>query len=145
MNNDFGHSWSDLPMTFTRDFVTREHHCQIISLVTKKIVIHGNSCIILYFTDFLVILVYLYIFMVTIKVIPITLSLQWPLSTMVNTLYYPITQAYPRPFLTQISDKKQKDTISIKGISYEQEMKLCEVTIHWLIFKICLGQGYEKL
>ena len=37
MNNDFfGHSWGDLPMIFTRDFVTRENHC------------HGNSCIILY-------------------------------------------------------------------------------------------------
>ena len=36
-------------MTFTRDFVTRENHCRIASLVTKKIVIHGNSCIILYF------------------------------------------------------------------------------------------------
>ena len=44
----FGHSWGDLPMIFTHDFVTRENHWQITSLVTKKIVIHGNSCIILY-------------------------------------------------------------------------------------------------
>ena len=35
-------------MIFTRDFVTRENHCRIASLVTK-IVIHANSCIILYF------------------------------------------------------------------------------------------------
>ena len=34
MNNDF--------------LVTRENHWQITSLVTKKIVIDGNSCIILY-------------------------------------------------------------------------------------------------
>ena len=38
-------------MIFTRDFVTRENHCRIASLVTKKIVIHGNSCIILYITQ----------------------------------------------------------------------------------------------
>ena len=31
----------------TRDFVTRENHCRIASRVTK-IVIHGNSCIVLY-------------------------------------------------------------------------------------------------
>ena len=37
MNNDFlGHSWGDLPMIFTRDFVTRENHWQIASLVTQK-------------------------------------------------------------------------------------------------------------
>ena len=36
-------------MIFTRDFVTRENHWQITSLVTKKIVIHDNSCITLYF------------------------------------------------------------------------------------------------
>ena len=37
MNNDFfGHSWCDLPMIFTRDFVTRENHWQIASLVTQK-------------------------------------------------------------------------------------------------------------
>ena len=35
-------------MSFTRDFVTRENLWQIASLVTQKIVIHGNSCIILY-------------------------------------------------------------------------------------------------
>ena len=34
-------------MIFTSDFVTRENHCRIASLVTK-IVIHGNSCVILY-------------------------------------------------------------------------------------------------
>ena len=32
----FGHSWGDLPMIFTRDFVTRENHWQITPLVTKK-------------------------------------------------------------------------------------------------------------
>ena len=32
----FGHSWRDSPMIFTRDFVTRENHCQIASLVTQK-------------------------------------------------------------------------------------------------------------
>ena len=37
MNNDFlGHSWCDLPMIFTRDFVTRENYWQIASLVTQK-------------------------------------------------------------------------------------------------------------
>ena len=37
MNNDvFVHSWCDLPMIFTRDFVTRENHWQITSLVNKK-------------------------------------------------------------------------------------------------------------
>ena len=37
MNNDFwGHSWGDSPMIFTRDFVTRENHWQIASLVTQK-------------------------------------------------------------------------------------------------------------
>ena len=32
----FGQSWSDLPMSFTRDFVTRENYWQIASLVTPK-------------------------------------------------------------------------------------------------------------
>ena len=37
VNNDFvGHSWCDLPMIFTRDFVTRENHWQIASLVNQK-------------------------------------------------------------------------------------------------------------
>ena len=37
MNNDFfSHSWGDLPMIFTRDFVTRENHWQITPVVTKK-------------------------------------------------------------------------------------------------------------
>ena len=37
MNNDFfSHSWGDLPMIFTRDFVTRENHWQITSLGTQK-------------------------------------------------------------------------------------------------------------
>ena len=31
-----GHSWCDLPMIFTLDFVTRENHWQIASLVTQK-------------------------------------------------------------------------------------------------------------
>ena len=36
MNNDFfSHSWGDLPMIFTCDFVTRENHWQITSLLTK--------------------------------------------------------------------------------------------------------------
>ena len=30
------HSWCDLPMIFNRDFVTRENHRQIPSLVTQK-------------------------------------------------------------------------------------------------------------
>ena len=30
------HSWSDLPMIFTRDFVTRENYWQIASLVTQN-------------------------------------------------------------------------------------------------------------
>ena len=29
-------SWGDLPMIFTRDFVTRENYWQIASLVTQK-------------------------------------------------------------------------------------------------------------
>ena len=41
-------------MISTRDFVTRENHWQITPLVTKKIVIHGNSCIILYIFSLLV-------------------------------------------------------------------------------------------
>ena len=37
MNNKFfGHSWGDLPMIFTRDFITRENHWQITPLMTKK-------------------------------------------------------------------------------------------------------------
>ena len=32
----FGQLWCDLPMIFTRDFVTRENYSQIPSLVTKK-------------------------------------------------------------------------------------------------------------
>ena len=39
-------------MIFTCDFVTRGNW-QIISLVTKKIIIHGNSCIILYISQWL--------------------------------------------------------------------------------------------
>ena len=31
----FGDSWGDLPLIFTRDFVTRENHWQITPLVTK--------------------------------------------------------------------------------------------------------------
>ena len=39
-------------MIFTRDFVIRENHWQIASLITHpKIVIHGNSCIYINFTD----------------------------------------------------------------------------------------------
>ena len=54
MKNDFvGHSSSDLPTIFTRDFDTRENCWQITSLVTKKIVIHGNSRIILYVNDYI--------------------------------------------------------------------------------------------
>ena len=44
----FGHSWCELRMIFTRDFVIREDHWHIISFGTK-IVIHGNSCINPYF------------------------------------------------------------------------------------------------
>ena len=39
MNNDFGHEWGDLPQIFTSDEVTNENHWQIISRMTKKIVI----------------------------------------------------------------------------------------------------------
>ena len=47
VNNDFfGYEWGDLPMIFTSDDITSENHWQITSLVTKKIVIHGNECII---------------------------------------------------------------------------------------------------
>ena len=49
-NNFFGHEWGDLPMIFTSDEVTSENHWQITSWVTKKIVIHGNECIILFLT-----------------------------------------------------------------------------------------------
>ena len=45
-----GHLWYDLSMVFTRDFVTRENHWQITSPLTKKIVIHGTKCIILFLT-----------------------------------------------------------------------------------------------
>ena len=44
----FGHSWDDLSMIFTNDFVTHENHWQITPLMTK-IIIHGNWCIIFYF------------------------------------------------------------------------------------------------
>ena len=44
----WGHSWCDLPMIFTRDFVTRENNWQNRLTRDPKIVIHGNSCIILY-------------------------------------------------------------------------------------------------
>ena len=51
VNNDFfDHEWGDLPMIFTSDEVTSENHWQITSRVTKKIVIHGNECIILFLT-----------------------------------------------------------------------------------------------
>ena len=46
----FGHEWGDLPMIFMSDEVTSENHWQITSRVTKKIVIHGNECIILFLT-----------------------------------------------------------------------------------------------
>ena len=37
VNNDvLGHSWCDLPMIFTRDFVTRENCWQTASLLTQK-------------------------------------------------------------------------------------------------------------
>ena len=53
-------------MIFTRDVVTRENQCRITSLVTKKIVIHGNSCIILY-----------YLFMLGLKLIPVSKRGYW--------------------------------------------------------------------
>ena len=38
MNDDFfGHSWSDLPMIFTRDLVTRKNYWEIASFVTQKL------------------------------------------------------------------------------------------------------------
>ena len=39
-------------MIFTSDEVTSENHCRIASRVTKKIVIHGNECIILFLTRY---------------------------------------------------------------------------------------------
>ena len=42
------HSWCDSPMISTRDFVIRDNHWQITSLVTKINVIPCNSSIILY-------------------------------------------------------------------------------------------------
>ena len=41
-------SWGDLPMIFTRDEVTSENHWQKHLKSDQKIVIHRNSCIILY-------------------------------------------------------------------------------------------------
>ena len=52
VNNEFGHEWGDLPMIFTSDEVTSENHWQMTSRVTKKIVIHGNKCIILFLTRY---------------------------------------------------------------------------------------------
>ena len=46
----FGHDWGDLPMIFTIIEVTSKNHWQITSQVTKKIIIHGNKCIILSLT-----------------------------------------------------------------------------------------------
>ena len=48
----FCHEWDDLAMIFTCDFVTSENHCLMASWVTKKIVIHGNECIILFLTRY---------------------------------------------------------------------------------------------
>ena len=39
-------------MIFTSDEVTSENHWQITSRVTKKIVIHGNECILLFLTRY---------------------------------------------------------------------------------------------
>ena len=44
----FCHSWGDSAMIFTRVFVTREIIAESPHSWQKKIVIHGNSCIILY-------------------------------------------------------------------------------------------------
>ena len=38
----FCHSWGDAAMNVTRDFVTRENHCRIASLVPKSVT-HANS------------------------------------------------------------------------------------------------------
>ena len=46
----FGHEWDDLPMIFTDDAVTSENHWWITTWVTKNIVIHSNSYVILFFT-----------------------------------------------------------------------------------------------
>ena len=32
----FYHSWDNSAMIFTRDFITRENHCRIASLMTEK-------------------------------------------------------------------------------------------------------------
>ena len=48
----FCHEWGDSAMIFTSDEVTSENHCRITSWVTKKIVIHGNECIILFLTRY---------------------------------------------------------------------------------------------
>ena len=46
----FCHKCGDSAMIFTSDKVTNENHCRIASRVTKKIVIHGNECIVLLLT-----------------------------------------------------------------------------------------------
>ena len=52
VNNAFCHEWGDSAMIFTSDEVTRENHCRIDSRVTKKFVIYGNECIILFLTRY---------------------------------------------------------------------------------------------
>ena len=46
-----GYEWGDLPIIFTSDEVTNENHWQITS--DPKTVIHGNECIILFLTRYL--------------------------------------------------------------------------------------------
>ena len=48
----FCHEWGDSAMIFTSDEVTSENHCRFASRVTKKFVIHGNECIILFLTRY---------------------------------------------------------------------------------------------
>ena len=55
MNNDFWswmRSFQDLPMIFISDQVTGENHWQNTSRVTKKIIIRGSECIILFLTRY---------------------------------------------------------------------------------------------
>ena len=56
VNNDFfGHEWGDLPMIFTSDEVTSENKSLANHLTSdQKIVIHGNECIILFLTRYLI-------------------------------------------------------------------------------------------
>ena len=102
MNNDFlGHSWWDLPMIFTRDFVTRENYWQIASLVTQKslfTVTHALlliSCMIDRGSTLRVIHRYTYFFMSSHKyiTIPIYISIA-PTCTYTKRIYHVQTYTF---------------------------------------------------